>query len=80
MQNNISLDKLKIGDIVKILSIDSIDIPAKFFELGFYPGSIIEIKHKAPLKGPICFNILENNSLIAIRHAEAKLITAAYIK
>jgi len=79
MQNNISLDRLKIGDTVKIQTIDSLEIPAKFFELGFYPGSLIEIKHKAPFGGPICVNIIENNSLIAIRKSEAKLITVEKI-
>ena len=76
MQHNISLDKLKIGDKVKIQDIQSLNIPAKFYELGFYPGSLVEIKHKAPFNGPICVNILENNALIAIRKNEAKLITA----
>ncbi|WKK57173.1 MULTISPECIES: FeoA family protein [unclassified Sphingobacterium] len=79
MQDVISLDKLKIGDRVKINEIQSLDIPAKFYELGFYPGSVIEVKHKAPLNGPICLNILENNALIAIRKSEAKLIVAEKI-
>ncbi|MVZ61449.1 FeoA family protein [Sphingobacterium humi] len=79
MQDVISLDKLKIGEKVKINKIQSPEIPAKFYELGFYPGSLIEIKHKAPLNGPICVNILENNALIAIRKSEAKLILAEKI-
>ncbi len=80
MQYSINLDQLKIGEIVKINEILSEEIPAKFFELGFYPGSIVEVKHKAPFNGPICLNILESNSLIAIRKSEAKLIKAEYIK
>ncbi|MGH2623247.1 MAG: FeoA family protein [Sphingobacterium sp.] len=79
MQQNNSLDKLKVGEIVKIHSIQSSGIPAKFYELGFYPGSVIEIKHKAPFKGPICVNIMENNSLIAVRISEAKLIITEII-
>ncbi|WP_392469521.1 ferrous iron transport protein A [Sphingobacterium cellulitidis] len=79
MPQNISLDKLKIGDLAKINAIQTADIPAKFYELGFYPGSVIEIKHKAPLSGPICVNIIENNALIAIRKSEAKLIIAELI-
>ncbi len=75
----ISLDKLKIGDIATINTVHDTEIPAKFFELGFYPGSVVEVKHKAPLNGPICVNILENNTLIAIRKSEAKLITAVII-
>ncbi len=79
MPKKISLDKLKIGDLAKINTIQSSEIPAKFYELGFYPGSIVEIKHKAPLSGPICVNVIENNALIAIRKSEAKLITAELI-
>lgn len=79
MQLNVSLDEVKIGDVVKIDHIKSQEIPAKFYELGFYPGSLVEIKYKAPFNGPICVNILENNALIAIRKSEAKLITAIII-
>ena len=79
MPQKISLDKLKIGDLAKINTIQSTEIPAKFYELGFYPGSVIEVKHKAPLNGPICVNVVENNALIAIRKSEAKFITAVII-
>ncbi len=79
MQDVISLDKLNIGDRVKINEIQSLEIPAKYYELGFYPGSLVEVKHKAPLNGPICVNIIENNALIAIRKSEAKLIVAEKI-
>lgn len=74
MINNISLDKLKKGDMVKITSFKNNNLPAKFFELGIIPGAIIQVKHKAPLHGPICVNIIQNNSLIAIRKSEASTI------
>lgn len=52
------------------------ELPAKFYELGFTPGTAIQIKHKAPLHGPICVNIIQDNTLIAIRKSEATLILA----
>lgn len=74
MRNKISLNKLKKGDKAKIISFEDKELPAKFFELGFTPGAIIEIKHKAPLNGPICVNITQDNTLIAIRDIEASSI------
>ena len=71
MQEKHPLDKLRTGEIATIETIESSQLPAKFFELGFYPGSRIQIKHKAPFGGPICVSILENNALVAIRHTRA---------
>lgn len=74
MRDNTSLDMLKKGEQGIITAYVSDHLPAKFYELGFTPGSQIEIKHKAPLHGPICVNILKDNTLIAIRKSEASLI------
>lgn len=74
MKDKIFLNKLKKGDRAKIFSLGDNDLPAKFFELGFIPGAVIEIKHKAPLQGPICVNITQNNTLIALRITEASTI------
>lgn len=79
MQNTISIDKLKKGDIAIIDSFVEDQLPAKFYELGFTPGTQIQIKHKAPLHGPICINIIQDNTLIAIRKTEAALILASKI-
>ena len=76
MQNIQSLDKLNKGDVAIIDSFSKDTLPAKFYELGFSPGSIIKIKHKAPFDGPICINIQQDDSLIAIRKSEAALILA----
>lgn len=74
MQNNITLDLLKKGEKAVIRSFASNELPAKFYELGFTPGTAIEVKHIAPLKGPVCINIIAHDSLIAIRKTEAKQI------
>lgn len=76
MQTKITIDKLQSGDSAVIDSFLTDDLPAKFYELGFTPGATIKINQKAPLNGPICINIIENNTLIAIRKTEASLILA----
>lgn len=79
MQSKISLDKLKKGEKATITSYANDDLPAKFYELGFTPGAIVQIKHKAPMHGPICVNIIKDNTLIAIRKTEASLILTSKI-
>jgi len=74
MRDKSSLDKLKKGQKAIIVDLNSNDIPAKFYEMGFLPGTEIEVKHIAPLNGPMCLNIIASNSLIAIRKSEAKVI------
>lgn len=79
MQNKVALDKLNKGDKAIIDGFLNDSLPAKFYELGFAPGSTITIKHKAPFNGPICINIKHDDSLIAIRKSEAALILATKI-
>lgn len=74
MKDKISLNKLNKGERARIVSFGDNNLPAKFFELGFIPGTIIEVKHKAPFQGPICVNITQNNTLIALRISEASTI------
>ncbi len=74
MQNKISLDKLKRGEQATIIAFQNDELPAKFYELGFTPGATIQIKHKAPLHGPICVTIMADQTLVAIRKTEASLI------
>lgn len=76
MLEKLPLDTLSIGEIAVIQEIRSSQLPPKFLELGFFPGSRIQIKHKAPFGGPICVIILENKALVAIRQSEAQQITA----
>ncbi|UIR54529.1 ferrous iron transport protein A [Sphingobacterium sp. SRCM116780] len=74
MRNISSLDTLKKGKKAIIVDFNSNEIPAKFYEMGFIPGTEIEVKHIAPLNGPICLNIIASSSLVAIRRSEAKVI------
>lgn len=74
MQEDISLDKLKVGERAMISKFTSEKFPAKFYEMGLLPDTWIEIRHLAPFKGPICINLIHRNILIALRISEAKNI------
>lgn len=66
-----TLKDLNVGELATITGYASEDIPAKFYEMGFIPGTDIEVKNKAPFGGPICISIMSNKSLLALRRAEA---------
>ena len=66
-----TLNDLKVGDQAIISGFTSDDVPAKLYEMGFVPGTELEIKSKAPFGGPICISIVNNKSLLALRKTEA---------
>lgn len=74
MQDQTILSNLSCGDRAEISHYDSGLLPAKFYEMGLQPGAKVIIRHKAPLNGPVCINVLENDSLIAVRISEASQI------
>ncbi len=69
-----TLKDLNVGELATITGYSSEDIPAKFYEMGFIPGTDIEVKNKAPFGGPICISIMSNKSLLALRRVEASQI------
>lgn len=69
-----TLKDLKIGDLATISGYTTEDIPAKLYEMGFVPGTELQVKSKAPFGGPICISIMSNKSLLALRKAEASQI------
>lgn len=71
MQKSFSLDLLKVGEKATIRQLDSSELPSKFYEMGLLPGTVLEVKHKAPFHGPIGLQISNSNILIAIRKSEA---------
>ena len=71
MHKSFSLALLAIGEKAVISTASSNEIPSKFLEMGLLPGSLVEIKHKAPFNGPIGIHIHRSNTLIAIRTTEA---------
>lgn len=74
MQYQTTLSNLSCGDRAEISHYDTALLPAKFYEMGLQPGALVLIRHKAPLNGPVCINVLENDSLIAVRMSEANQI------
>ena len=71
MQKSFSLDLLEVGEQATICQLDSSVIPSKFYEMGLLPGTVIEVKHRAPFHGPIGLQISNSKILIAIRKSEA---------
>lgn len=65
-------DQIKKGGRAIIELLISSELSLHLMEMGFLPGKRIELLHQAPLKGPIAFKI--ENSVIALRHSEARLI------
>ncbi len=69
-----TLKDLKKGVIAVIKGFSEEDIPSKFYEMGFLPGTELEIKNKAPFGGPICISLINNKSIMALRRKEADQI------
>ncbi len=70
----LTLKDLKVGELAEVSGYKSDDIPAKFYEMGFIPGTQLQVKNKAPFGGPICISILSNKSILALRRNEAEKI------
>ncbi|MFD1769838.1 FeoA family protein [Sphingobacterium suaedae] len=71
MQKSFSLDGMNVGETATIRQLNALELPSKFFEMGLLPGTVIEVKHKAPFNGPIGIHIHSSNVLVAIRKSEA---------
>lgn len=70
----LSLKELKTGELAEIIGYKNDNIPAKLYEMGFTPGTKLQIKNKAPFGGPICISIVSNKSILALRRSEADQI------
>ncbi len=65
-----SLVDMKIGEICKILSINNEDhLKRRLYDLGFFPGSLVECVLISPFSSPILFKV--NGALIALRKSDA---------
>lgn len=65
-------DIIQINETVEILDLDSNDIGQRLSEMGFWPGKSIQLLISAPFGDPLAFKL--DNTIIALRKAEAKLI------
>ncbi|WP_313374941.1 FeoA family protein [Chishuiella sp.] len=66
-----SLKDLNIGELAEITGYKTDDVPVKLYEMGFIPGTKLQIKNKAPFGGPICISITSNKTVMALRRTEA---------
>lgn len=68
----ITADTILINQSVEILELDTTETGQRLGEMGFRPGKSIELVVSAPFGDPLAFQI--DNTVIALRKAEAKLI------
>lgn len=91
MENLVSLNDLNIGEsgiISNIINIknlsdeENFEIKAKLFERGFIPGALVTVLYFGGFfsKDPIAVRIGNQNSILAIRKNEAKVITIKKVK
>ena len=73
MKQQISLDKLKIGKIGKIVSVNNVgSIRRRLLDLGFIPGTLIIAQLVSPFDDPVAYKI--KNTLVALRKSDSKYI------
>lgn len=70
--NFITADSIRTNETVEILDLDLNDTGQRLNEMGFCPGKSIQLIISAPFGDPLAFQI--DNTVIALRKAEAKLI------
>ena len=70
--NSMTADQLPLNRSGKILEILASPLKINLMELGFLPGKQITLHHKAPVGGPLAFQM--EDTLLALRINEAALI------
>lgn len=91
VENLISLNDLTVNesgiinnviDIKSLSDEENFEIKAKLFERGFIPGALVKVLHFGGLfsKDPIAIRIGNQNSILAIRKNEAKIILVKKVK
>lgn len=69
----ITLSDLEEGQGGVILSLKNEDSAPKLIEMGFIPGSKVQLFKKAPLGCPLCF-VFEDQYQVSLRISDAKSI------
>ncbi|MCA1752714.1 MAG: ferrous iron transport protein A [Cryomorphaceae bacterium] len=73
----ITADSIALHQAVEILELDQNETGQRLNEMGFLPGKSLELLISAPFGDPLAFKI--DNSVIALRKEEAKLIRVKLI-
>ena len=68
------LSDLKKGDHACIVGFTTTEIPVKLYDMGLIPGSRFIVYKKAPLKGPVCISVGNEECLVALRSDEANIV------
>jgi len=74
----IPLDQLTKGELAKIETIETDELPLKLIEMGCLPGNKISLIQKAPFNDPLYLKIDESH--LAIRKETAQHIFVRLIK
>ena len=79
-KHHLSLNDLLAGDRGYIAGFSNDEIPIKFYDMGLIPGSEFTVYKKAPFNGPVCIQIGREESLLALRINEAKVVLVEKMK
>ena len=72
-----TLADTNVGEISRILSIqDDTHLKRRLYDLGFFPGNLIECVLISPFRSPILYKV--NGALIALRFLDAQKIEVTY--
>ena len=64
-----TLDKLKIGESARVISINNSSIKRRLLDIGLIEGSVVTSYLESPFKDPIAYKI--KNAIIAIRNNDS---------
>jgi len=68
----LTLDSLKLNQIVKIKGLTQNGLTSKLMDMGMYPGKSVQIVFKAPFGGPIAVDM--DGYTLSLRKDEASLV------
>lgn len=63
------LAELKLGELAKIINVESSEFRDKLLEMGCVPGSFIRLQLRAPLGDPLAYEL--DGYTLSMRKAEA---------
>lgn len=68
----LTLDTLKLNQIVKIKGLSECGLTSKLMDMGMYPGKSVQVVFKAPFGGPIAVDM--DGYTLSLRKDEASLV------
>ena len=79
MKQEITLDKLKIGETAKVISVNNTGtIRRRLLDIGLIPNTLVTAVLASPFRDPIAYRI--KNALIAIRKCDSKHIVVEVVE